>query len=136
MANISSRINLTLLKHARREMNGQGGKKIDCLIIPIDENHLYKGEKGVYLDLTSIEIKDKSKQAPGQKDTHLIKQSFSREFYDTLTDEQKQAFPILGNTIDWSKVAPSEPQPMQSSELSQSAVDQYQDNEDDVDLPF
>lgn len=136
MANISSRINLTLLKHARREMKGQGGKKIDCLIIPIDENHLYKGEKGVYLDLTSIEIKDKSKQAPGQKDTHLIKQSFSREFYDTLTDEQKKAFPILGNTIDWSKVAPSEPQPMQSSDLSQSAVDQYQDNEENYDLPF
>lgn len=135
MANISSRINLTLLKHVRREMTGQGGKKIDCLIIPIDENHLYKGEKGVYLDLTSIEIKDKSKQAPGQKDTHLIKQSFSREFYDSLTDEQKQAFPILGNTIDWSKVAPSEPQPQTSSSLSESAIDQYQDEKED-DLPF
>lgn len=134
MANISSRINLTLLKHARREMNGQDGKKIDCLIIPIDENNLYKGEKGVYLDLTSIEIKDKSKQAPNQKDTHLIKQSFTREFYDSLTDEQKQSYPILGNTIDWSKVAPSEPVPMQSSELSQSAVDSYNDGTDD--LPF
>lgn len=134
MANISSRINLTLLKHHRREMSGQGGRKIDCLIIPIDENHLYKGEKGIYLDITSIEIKDKSKQATDQKDTHLIKQSFSKQFYDTLTDEQKQSFPILGNTIDWSKVSPSEPQPLQSADLSQSAIDQYQDNEDD--LPF
>jgi hypothetical protein len=135
MANISSRLNLTLLKHVRREMTGQNGKKIDVLIIPIDENNLYKGEKGVYLDLTSIEIKDKSKQQPGQKDTHLIKQSLPREVYDKLTDEQKNALPILGNTIDWSKVAPSEPQPQQSSELSSSAIDQYQDDKED-DLPF
>ena len=133
MANISSRINMTLLKHVRREMTGQGGKKIDCLIIPIDENHLYKGEKGVYLDLTSIEIKDKSKQAPCQKDTHLIKQTLPKDFYETLTDEQKQSYPILGNTIDWSKVAPSEPQPAQSTTLSESAVDAYNDADD---VPF
>ena len=136
MANISSRINMTLLKHVRREMTGQGGKKIDCLIIPIDENHLYKGEKGVYLDLTSIEIKDKSKQAPGQKDTHLIKQTLPKDFYETLTDEQKQSYPILGNTIDWSKVAPSEPQPAQSATLSESAVDAYNDADGPDDLPF
>ena len=136
MANISSRINLTLLKHVRREMTGQNGKKIDVLIIPIEENNLYKGEKGVYLDLTSIEIKDKSKQQPGQKDTHLIKQSLPSDLYNSMTDEQKQSMPILGNTIDWSKVSPSEPQPQQSTELSQSVVDQYNDDSEDGDLPF
>ncbi len=103
MANISVKLNLAGLKHAVKKMKGQTSDEIECLVIPIDLNKLYRGEKGLYLDLTLIEIKDRSKQAPDQKDTHLVKQSFSKDYYDSLTEEQRKEFPILGNAILWSQ---------------------------------
>lgn len=102
MANISVKLNLAGLKHSVKIMKGQSGE-IECLVIPIDLNKLYRGEKGLYLDLSCIEIKDRSKQAPDQKDTHLVKQSFTKEYYDSLTEEEKRSFPILGNAILWER---------------------------------
>jgi len=100
MGNISIKINLAGLKYSRKLLKGQSGE-IDCLIIPIHENRLFKGDKGLYLDLTCIEIKDRSKQSADQKDTHLVKQSFDKAFYSALTEEQKRELPILGNAIVW-----------------------------------
>lgn len=108
MSNISTKLNLAGLKHTRMSMKGKSGM-VDCLIIPINANKLYKGEKGLYLDLTHLEIKDRSKQAEGQKDTHLVKQSFTKEAYELMTDEEKRSYPILGNTIVWSQNS-NEPQ--------------------------
>lgn len=100
MGNISTKLNLAGLKHSRKLLSGKSGQ-VDCLIIPIVENKLFIGEKGLYLDLTHIEIKDRSKQAPDQKDTHLIKQSFSKEVYEAMTEEERKSYPILGNSILW-----------------------------------
>ena len=102
MANISVKLNLAGLKHTVKKMKGQSADEIECIVIPIDLNKLYRGEKGLYLDLTLIEIKDRSKQAPDQKDTHLIKQSFPKDFYESLSEEQRKEYPILGNAILWS----------------------------------
>ena len=137
MSNISLKLNLTQMKHVRRDMSGKNGKKIDCLIIPIDENGLIKGEKGVYFNITAIEIKDRSNFKPDQKDTHLLKQSYPTEIYSQMSDEQKNSQPILGNAIDWGKVTRSEPIPKQSDYLSESAVDKYNDNKEEWDdIPF
>ena len=100
MGNISTKLNLAGLKHSRMNMKGQSGM-IDCIIIPIEANRLFKGEKGLYLDLTHIEIKDRSKQATDQKDTHLIKQSFAKEVYEAMSEEERKSYPILGNSIVW-----------------------------------
>jgi len=97
MANLSTKLNLAGLKHSRMEMKGKSGM-IDCLIIPINENHLFKGEKGLYLDLSHFEI---TNPAADQKDSHLVKQSLPKEIYDAMTDEEKKALPILGNTRTW-----------------------------------
>ena len=86
MGNISIKLNLKQLSHVEREMTGKDGKKIKCLIIPIEENKLFVGEKGVYLDITAIEIKDRSKFTESQKDTHLLKQSFSKDIYDAMSE--------------------------------------------------
>lgn len=136
MANISIKLNMTQLKHVTREMTGKDGvTKVKCLIIPISENMIYEGEKGAYLNLTAIEIKDRSKMSATQKDTHLVKQDIPKDKYDLMTDEERQSLPILGNAILWGR---QEPAPVQSSELSESAVDAYNDNnkDDDSDLPF
>ena len=58
-----------------------------CLVIPVDDSGLYVGEKGVYLNLTAIEMEN-----PQYKETHCIKQSLDKEIYE----EQRQALPIIG----------------------------------------
>ena len=97
MANFSTKINLAGLTHTRKILKGKSGD-IDCLIIPINENNLYKGEKGLYLDLTHIEIKN---PAEGQTDSHLVKQNLPKEVYEKLNDDEKKALPILGNSRIW-----------------------------------
>ncbi len=97
MSNFSTKLNLAALKHSRRMIKGQSGE-IDCLIIPINENNLYKGEKGLYLDLYHIELKN---PAEGQNNTHLVKQNLPKEIYEQMTEEAKKAMPILGNSIVW-----------------------------------
>jgi hypothetical protein len=131
MGNISIRLNLRQLSHVEREMTGNDGQKLKVLIIPIEENKLYVGEKGVYLDITAIEIKNK---VGDSKDTHLLKQSFAKEVYEAMSESERTASPILGNAIQWGR---QEPAPVASTTLSESAVDAYNDNsEEDSDLPF
>lgn len=115
MSNISTKLNLTALVHGRKEMNGQ-----DCLIIPIEKNNLYKGEKGVYLNLTHIEVKN---PAADQKDTHLVKQDLPKEVYNKLSEDQRKAMPILGNSILWGR-----------QEVVNNSFDVPEG--DDPDLPF
>ena len=86
---ITLKLNLTQLKHARMKTP----KGAECIVIPIVENYLFIGEKGIYLDIVGFEVKNPE---PG-KDTHLLKQSFSKEKLATFTDEQKQSLPIIGN---------------------------------------
>ena len=126
MGNISIKLNLQQLKHVRKTMKGVSGD-VEVLIIPIAENKLFAGEKGVYLDATAIEIKDRSKFGPDQKDTHLIKQSFPKEVYDAMSQEQREAMPIIGNAVLWGR-RESEPQ---ASQFEPAANEEEHD-----DLPF
>lgn len=100
MSNISIKLNLGAFKCGIQNITGKSGIPKKCLIIPIEDNHLITGEKGVYADLIAWPIKEKRNDS---KDTHLIKQSFKKEYLDSLTDMQKNALPIFGNLVDWSK---------------------------------
>jgi hypothetical protein len=122
MSNISIKINLRQLKSAVRTMKSASGE-IECLIIPINQNHLFKGEKGVYLDMQAYELKEKKAD---RKDTHLIKQGFPKEVFDAMTDEEKKLTPILGNLVVWGF---SEPAPV-NVEIAETAEGT------DGDLPF
>lgn len=95
--NISGSINLLMLKGAVKKMKAQSGE-IDCLVIPIDQNNLFRGEKGVYLNLIAFEITAKKE---GSKDTHLVKQSLPKEKRESMTEEQLKAMPIIGNLAVW-----------------------------------
>ncbi|MEN6388847.1 MAG: hypothetical protein ABFD04_00385 [Syntrophomonas sp.] len=110
--------------HAIRKMiNGQTGL-VECLVIPIEKNKLFVGNKGVYLDLIAFEI-DLAKRNKDSTDTHLVKQSFSKEVRDAMTEDQLKALPILGNLQVWDGQVESEPV---------SDVSTVQDEKDD--LPF
>ncbi len=122
MSNISIKINLRQLKSAVRTMKSASGD-IECLIIPIEQNYLVRGEKGLYLDMQAYELKEKKSD---RKDTHLIKQGFPKEVFDAMTDEQKKTTPIIGNLVVWGY---SEPAPLNVE------IVETQPGESD-DLPF
>lgn len=97
MGNVSVKLNLSGLKHTVQKMKGANGE-VEVLIIPIEANHLYRGEKGMYLDLQAIELKNPRE---GSKDTHLVKQSLPKEIYSKMSEGEKKSQPILGNAIAW-----------------------------------
>jgi hypothetical protein len=95
MANLNIKLNLQNLVCACRFEKGSAGP-VECLIIPLEKNHLFKGEKGVYLDLSAFELKEKK-----ENKTHLIKQTLPKEIFKAMTEEQKRATPILGDVSTW-----------------------------------
>ena len=89
---ITQKLNLAALKHVKMEMPGESGK-VKGLFIPISANQLFEGKDGaVYLDLIAFEMKE-----PKDTATHIIKQSFSKDVRDKMTEDEKKALPILGN---------------------------------------
>ena len=95
--NISISLNLRQLKSTVRTMKAESGQ-VECLIIPIEQNNLIKGEKGIYVNLQAWELKEKKED---RKDTHLVKQSLPKEIYESMNDEEKRAIPIIGNLTVW-----------------------------------
>jgi hypothetical protein len=89
---ISGKLNLSMLHHVITEKNSgkTPGKKIKCIIIPIEENDLYLSDKGnVFLDIIAFDsVKEDYQQ------THTVKQSFKEGKY---TKEERFEKPFLGN---------------------------------------
>ena len=119
MGNISIKINLTQFHSVIKPMPTQSGKIVDCVVLPIELNHFFKGEKGVYADLIAFELKQKKE---GIKDTHSIKQSFSKDYLEALSQEEKNALPFIGGLVVWDENPASEKPPVVQKE--------------DDDLPF
>lgn len=117
MANLSIKLNLQNLKCACRFEKSKSGL-VECLIIPIEQNYLFKGEKGIYLDLAAFELKEKK-----DKKTHLIKQQLPKEVFQEMTDEEKKNTPILGDVTTWEF---TESEPVSNSDTLPA----------DSDLPF
>ena len=97
--NLSTKINLATLVHARMQMKGKDGGMVDGIFVPIAKNHLFVSEKGgLYLDINHFPIKN---PAEGQTDTHLVKQSLPKEIMEAMSEDDKKKLPILGNTREW-----------------------------------
>lgn len=120
MARITGKINLMNLHASVKKMSAKSGD-IECLIIPIAKNNLFRGDKGIYLDLVAFDLK-----TPDEKggDTHLLKQSFSKEVLEKMSDEEKRSLPILGRLHAWGERTEAE------SVSSAEVLDE------DDDLPF
>lgn len=115
---ITIKLNLLNLKCSVKKMSSKSGE-MECLVIPIDFNRLYRGEKGIYLDLVAFEIKNPKE---GSKDTHLVKQGLSKVDREAMSQEEVNEMPILGNLAVWT----GEREPV-SSPVAQDEKD---------DLPF
>jgi len=91
MANYSIKADLLKLRGAfMMNLKGKTATK-RCLCIPVDDAGLFVGEKGVYLNLTAVEM-----QEPKFGDTHFVKVNLDRAAYDALSEEERKAIPILG----------------------------------------
>lgn len=90
MANYGIKLNLGQLEDAF--LGSVQGK--NCIIIPVEANHLFCTENGgAYLDLTAFEMRQPGKFGG----THLLKRSLTKGERETLTAEQRQGKPILGD---------------------------------------
>ena len=75
------------------EKQGKSGK-VKGLFIPYEVNKLFVSEKtgAVYLDIVAFKLKE-----PQEHSTHIVKQSFSKDERDKMTEEEQKNKPILGN---------------------------------------
>lgn len=90
MGNFGIKIDLLKLKNSFvTNLKGKAATK-RCLVIPIDDSGVYLGEKGVYLNLTAVEMRE---QRYG--DTHVLKQSLAKEVYQAMSEEERMAQPIF-----------------------------------------
>lgn len=55
MSNYRGKINLATLKHVIQEKKNKAGESIKCIVLPIDQNHLFhSADKGnIYLDFVA-----------------------------------------------------------------------------------
>lgn len=88
-----------------------------CLVIPVDDAHLYVGQKGCYLNMTAIEMQNSQ-----YGDTHCIKQNLDRQVYEAMSEQERSEMPIIGS--------------MRPLEKSQAVLDTAYIVEKDEDLPF
>ena len=127
--NYTESINLLKLKNSciiklRSEKTGVVKRGI---FITIEENDLYESvdealkTKAINLGIASWALREKGKYG----DTHLLKQSFSKDFRAKMTEEELKNAPILGN------MKPIE----RSNDVSNSVVPEISLSED-ADLPF
>lgn len=123
MSTISTKINLTQFKHSIEKKQAKSGL-VECLVIPIDLNNFVRGGKGIYLNLIGYELKEKK-----DNQTHLVKQSFSKDEYASMSQSEKDALPIVGNHVVWSS---REPEPVRI-ELKDPVVFRGEEKDD---LPF
>lgn len=125
--NYNQNLNLLKLKNACIiTVKGKTESK-KGVFIPIQENDLYVAmdeslkPKGVHLGLSSWELKQKGQYG----DTHLLKQSFSKEFRELMSEDELKNTPILGNMKPLEK----------ANDVSNIPVPEVSASEED-DLPF
>ena len=117
--NLNISVNLLKLKAAVMGVKGKDKVK-KCVVIPIEDNDLFSkvddnGKVSVFLNLTAWENRETSQYG----DTHMVKQSHSKEWNEAHTDEDRRKEPILGNarpviekTIESVNVPNAEVEPM------------------------
>jgi len=98
---IGGKINLQTLKHVKMEQKGKSGM-VQGIFIPFEVNHLFVGEKGIYLDLVAFPLKESK-----NNQTHLVKQSLPKDVYQKMTETEKKDQPIIGS-LNFADSTPSE----------------------------
>jgi hypothetical protein len=112
-----------------RDLQGKTATK-RCIIIPVEDNDIFVGRKGCYLDLTAIEMAN-----PQYGETHLVKRDIPKAKRDVMTDDQRRAIPIVGGL---KPIQPREQQqsPQQSPVSNAEPYNTQEAEEGGEELPF
>lgn len=135
MSNQAIKINLTRIPGViYTKLTGKTGAQKDCIIIPVEDCHLFVGEKGVYLDLTAIEFKEQK-----YSDSHMVKQNFSKEAIEELKQLVLAANPNasdddIKNAINRVNPIIGGVKPIQKAEIQPTDAGSFSPEPDD--LPF
>ena len=128
--NLQGKINLLKLEKAGLVMvNGRSGAKL-CVVIPVEENDIYVSRdeslkpKGAYLSINAWQSNAES-GVDQYGNSHSVKQGFSKEFRERMSDEELRAKPFIGNMRPLER----KEQPI-NAPTAQVAADEYDD------LPF
>ena len=91
MAHIKGKVNLAKFKSVLMTGKGKSGP-VEGIFIPIKLNKLFKGKDGnLYFNFIGFETPE------SKFGTHMIKQSFSKEERDAMTEDEQKGQPIFGN---------------------------------------
>lgn len=127
MANYRIKLNLQKLKGAfLYNFKGKTSTK-RCICIPLEDNDIFEGQKGSYLSLNALEMKE-----PRYEDTHSIKPIISAEVFKAMSDEEKKSIPIIGGLHE---AAPLVQSNSGNAEIANESMPVADVNVDD-DLPF
>ena len=130
--NYNANLNLLKLKAAICDVSGKSGQPVKCVVIPIEENDIYASVgddgkvKGAYLSISLFETKQESQFG----DTHMVKQSHSKQWRENHDEEERRNEPILGNA------KPMKTQTLQDVQSEAVSVSNVQASDKEDDLPF
>ncbi len=87
------KVDLSKLNGIVRDIEGKHGKT-KCAVLPIEMNEIFISEKGgIYLNLTATKLREEGRF--GQ--THFLKRRLSRDAYMSLSKEERERLPIVGD---------------------------------------
>lgn len=89
MKNFNVKINLALMNKVKTITSKKDNEKYVC--IPLSENYIFEGKKGLYLDLTAYSYDGKFGES------HFIKNRIPKDIYEKMSDEDKKNTPIIGS---------------------------------------
>lgn len=89
MENFSVKINLAQMNGVKTITSKKTNEKYVC--IPLSDNYIFEGRKGLYLDLTAYSYDGKFGES------HFLKNRIPKNVYEKMSDEDKRNTKIVGS---------------------------------------
>lgn len=89
MENFNLKINLALMNGVKIITSKKNNEKFVC--IPLSDNYIFEGKKGLYLDLTAYSYDGRFGES------HFLKNRIPKDIYEKMSDEDKKNTPIIGS---------------------------------------
>lgn len=133
MSNFNLKLDLSKFQgFGKITLQGKSGQSKKCIVIPIEDNNIFEGEKGTYADLVCIETPN------SDYGSHMVTLSSTKEERESGVRK-----PIVGNLKPFGNAQPSEEEeysmPQQQAKPKSKGAqptNENLNNEGADDLPF
>ena len=89
MKNFDVKINLALMNGVKLVTSKKDNEKY--VYIPLSDNYIFEGRKGLYLDLTAYSYDGK------YGESHFLKNRIPKDVYEKMSEDDKKNTPIIGS---------------------------------------